>query len=198
MQTLRRDINSIAASFEEAELNILRSLLCQLIELLSDARPQPRNCGRAAADDIFSRLERELGLDEQFNSPADYYLQTDPVLTRLFPKAYVDDEYASDEFARYTQPALMADKLDCAQLVLDDLQPDAQGCCVIPTEHYQAWFKSLTNLRLALAVRLDIEDADDTDRLAELPDDNPNAWVYSIYEWLGWVQECLLAACDED
>jgi len=197
MHTFRHDLDAMTASFEEAELNILRSLLCQLIELLSDGQPRSRRCPDPD-EDIFSRLERELGFDDELDAPLDYYFQPDPVLIRLFPKAYLDDDHASDEFARYTQPALLADKLDCAQLVLADLQPDARGHCLIPAEHYQAWFKSLTNLRLALAVRLEIDDADDADRLAELPDDNPNAWIYGIYEWLGWVQECLLSVGDED
>lgn len=39
-------------------------------------------------------------------------------------------------------------------------------------------------------------DAEDSERIAELPDDDPRSWVFSIYEWLGWIQESLLATQD--
>ena len=64
--------------------------------------------------------------------------------------------------------------------------------CAVPDEHIDAWLKTLTAVRLALSVRLGILTADDADRLAELPEDDPMAAVFSVYEWLGWVQESLL------
>ena len=70
------------------------------------------------------------------------------------------------------------------------------GHCTVPSAHTIAWLKSLTNMRLALAVRMGIETAEDAEELAELPDDDPRSWVYSIYEWTGWVQESLLAVQD--
>ena len=57
-------------------------------------------------------------------------------------------------------------------------------------------FRVATNLRLAVAVRLGIEDAQSADVLAELPASDPRAWVFDIYEWLGWVQESLLACLE--
>ena len=185
----------MGAVFEPDELSILRSLLGQLIELLCDG--QPTSATQVAAEqDFFDRLERELGLVDEQWAANDFYFEPDPVLTRLFPRAYPHDEHANDEFSRYTQPALLADKVDCAQLMLADLCPLDDGCCAIPDDHFEAWFKSLTNLRLSLAVRLDIDTVEDAERLAELPDDDPVALIYGIYEWLGWVQECLLGACE--
>jgi len=43
---------------------------------------------------------------------------------------------------------------------------------------------------------MELSDAEDSERIAELPDDDPRSWVFSIYEWLGWIQESLLATQD--
>ena len=47
-----------------------------------------------------------------------------------------------------------------------------------------AWMRSLTDVRLALATRLGVEQ-DDEDLWMALPDDDPRAHVYDIYQWVG-------------
>lgn len=190
----------VVCDFEPAELDLLESLLGQLIELLLDDAAAPGGPGTNRlpaiddeSDDIFARLEREMAPNEDY---FDLQPAIDPVLKRLYPDAYPHDAAASHDFQRFTQTAQRDDKVACAQQMLADLaQARADGGrCRVRVAHTTAWLKALTNLRLALAVRMDIQHADDADELAELPDEDPRSWVFSIYEWTGWVQESLLAA----
>ena len=52
--------------------------------------------------------------------------------------------------------------------------------------------RSFTDIRLALATRLGVEEGDEDFWLA-LPDDDPRAHVHDIYEWVGYLQETLVA-----
>ena len=45
-----------------------------------------------------------------------------------------------------------------------------------------------------MAVRLGISDADSADELADLPEDDPRAFMASIYDWLGFAEETLISA----
>ena len=56
------------------------------------------------------------------------------------------------------------------------------------------WLRTLTSLRLAVATRLGITDAESADELAMLPDEDPRAFMASIYDWLGFAQETLISA----
>lgn len=198
MHAFRRESGRVACRFEPSEISLLSGLLSQLLELLLESSPGPTGPGTRrigsedVEEDIFARLEREMA------PQGDYFddePSPDPVLQRLFPDPYPDDPEASHDFQRFTHAAQLDDKVAAARLMLSDLATTCdQGRCAVPDEHATAWLKSLTNVRLALAVRLDIHDAEDADHAAELPDDDPRSWVYAIYEWLGWVQESLLAA----
>ena len=60
-------------------------------------------------------------------------------------------------------------------------------------EEAVSWMRSFTDIRLALATRLGIED-DDEDHWLAMSDDDPRAHVYDIYQWVGYLQETLVAA----
>ena len=57
----------------------------------------------------------------------------------------------------------------------------------------ETWMRSFTDLRLALATRLGVEQ-DDDDYWEALPDDDPRAQAHDIYEWVGYLQETLVRA----
>ncbi len=194
--------------FEPAEINLLRGLIGQLIELLIESAPPVNGPGTARLpqefvvesdatagdDEVFERLEREMVSEDDFNDEP----SNDPVLKRLFPDPYPDDPSAGYDFQRFTHAAQLDDKVTTARVVLADLDAIADdGRCAVCGTHTMGWLKTLTNLRLALAARLDIRNGDDADQIGELPDDDPRSWTFSIYEWLGWVQESLLNAQDE-
>lgn len=127
----------------------------------------------------------------------------DPVLARLFPSAYADDEEASSEFRRFTEGALRDGKSTAAIAIIDGLE-DA-GLPQELTEdglHFdveldeptaETWMRSFTDLRLALATRLGVEDGDE-DYWHSLADDEPEAQAHDIYEWVGYLQETLVEA----
>lgn len=181
------------------------SLIDQFTGLLIQEMPEPaahhmatREPGQVTDEDrgrqerLFAELAADFAGSESGDGPA-WGPGVDPVLQRLFPDAYPHDPAASREFRRFTQSTQRNAKVRAATQVMADIDHlEGQGRCSVPDDHVDSWLTTLTNLRLALAVRLDIQDADEADRLAELPEDDPRAWVFSIYEWLGWVQESLL------
>ena len=57
----------------------------------------------------------------------------------------------------------------------------------------EMWMRSFTDLRLALATRLEVEEGDEAYWHA-LPDDDPRAQAHDIYEWVGYLQETLVQA----
>jgi len=57
----------------------------------------------------------------------------------------------------------------------------------------QAWLRSLTDIRLSLAIRLGIETEEDTMLLENSPDQALVAMA-ELYGWLGYVQETLVQA----
>jgi hypothetical protein len=111
----------------------------------------------------------------------------DPALLRLLPDAYQDDHEAAAEFRRFTEDELAGAKTSDARTVAMALRGDE--AIVLDPESVRPWLRSITDLRLTLAVRLGIrEDGDegDTSQVAEP--------TQQVYFWLGYLQESLLAA----
>jgi len=55
-----------------------------------------------------------------------------------------------------------------------------------------SWLKTLTGVRLSLAVRLGISTPEDAEELDALPEDEPRSYVYRVYEWIAYLTENLL------
>jgi len=124
-------------------------------------------------------------LDERGIQPADGGRH--PALARLLPDAYPGDEEASAEFRRFTEDELAGTKTADARGVAAALQ--AGGPITLTRETVRPWLRCITDVRLALAIRLGIhEDGDEGD---ESPESQP---VKQIYFWLGYLQESLLSA----
>lgn len=183
-----RRSGAAVTTFTAFEADLLRSLAAQLIELL-------RN--ESATEDIASdSLEDLLDFSGPTNEPED------PVLARLFPTAYREDEDAAAEFRRYTESDLRNGKAAGAATVIDTLEEaglpaEPQDGLFIDVELDPAtaltWLKSFTDMRLAIATRLGIEEGDE-EFWYSLPDEDPRAQVHDIYEWVGYLQETLVEA----
>ena len=184
----RRGVISTRLSGYEVEL--LTSLVGQLVELVSDGEPERYAAAEEGADP-FERLVRDLRAD-----PDEPEVSEDPVLRRLFPNAYPHDAAASSDFRRYTERDLRSKKLDDAQVVLRALAGTEEGTrdLRIDPAGAQAWLRSLTSGRLAVATRLGITDAESAEELGELPDEDPRSFMVSVYDWLGFAQETLISA----
>jgi hypothetical protein len=179
------------ATFSGFEADLLRSLASQLVELLRNEEAAP---GSSASEDP---LEAMLDFSGPTTEP------DDPVLARLFPSAYRDDEEAAGEFRRFTESALRDGKARAAVMIIDALEEaglpaelDEDGLWIdieLDPAEANAWLRSFTDIRLALATRLGVEDGDE-EYWAGLPDDDPRTHVHDIYEWVGYLQETLVAA----
>jgi len=191
----RRRRGGLLATFEPGEAQVIASLTSQVVELLRD-----RN-GESASDP--DPLAGELGLSGGPSLPPD-----DPVLKRLLPDAYRDDSDGAAEFRRFTERSLTSSKVANAEMVLATLKDagldetsfddeDAEDLepleVELDAEAVQAWLRTLTDVRLSLAVRLGIESDEDA-MLLHQSDDEAVTAMTELYDWLGYVQETLVTA----
>ncbi len=186
----RRRGGGAVATLTGFEAELLRSLASQLVELLRDEARVP-----TTEVDSFEAL-----LD--FSGPSS--VPEDPVLARLLPSAYREDDEAAAEFRRFTEVELRTSKAGSAATVVAVLEDaglptdggDATGLVIDvelgPTE-VLAFLKALTDMRLAVATRLDLQEGDD-DFWDSLPEDDPRSHMHDIYEWLGYLQETLVGS----
>lgn len=180
----RRRDGTLTAALHTAEIDLLRSLVSQLLELLADGEP--------SVTESPDPLDQVLDLASP-EPPAD------PVLRRLFPDGYADQTSAGD-FRRYTEKGLRDIKRRNALVVLSDLESaeparrdsDPKFVVRVDDRDADAWMRALTDLRLALGTRLGVEQDVEPD-WAEDPDD-PRRYVLGVYDWLGWLQETLVHA----
>ncbi len=177
------------ATFSGFEADLLRSLASQLVELLRNEVAAP-----TSAEDP---LEELLDFSGPTTEPED------PVLARLFPSAYPDDPEAAGEFRRYTERSLRDGKAQAAVALIETLEEAGlpaelgeDGLTVdveLAPQQAMSWLKSFTDIRLALATRLGVQDGDD--QLWEaLPESDPRSAVHDIYDWVGYLQETLVRA----
>lgn len=179
--------------FDTDEAGLLAGVVDQLTEILGDDA-QPVEVV-APDDDPFAAWEAGFSEENDSLDSLDDDDESDPVLDRLFPQAYPDDPAASRDFQRFTQADLRGKKVADARTVIADLQhTDRRGRCRVRVEHTGAWLKTLTAVRLALAVRLDITDEISAGEAAQHPESDPRSFLHEIYAWVGWLQECLLDA----
>ena len=112
--------------------------------------------------------------------------RTDPAVDRLFPTAYQDpdDELAYRELV---EDSLRKEKLAAIEAARDDLR--AAPDIALPRDEVDRWLALLTDLRLAIAARLDIDEEKMT---SELDPEDRDAVPLSVLHWLGWVQGTML------
>ena len=177
------------AEFTGFEADLLRSLASQLVELLHS--------------EVAAPVEHEDPLAALFDFSGPTSAPEDPVLQRLFPTAYTGDDEAAAEFRRFTEGTLrdgkargaraLIDALEEAGLPVDDVDDAVHVDVELDEGEAITWMKSFTDIRLALATRLGVEEGDE-ERWAALPDDDPAAQAHDIYEWVGYLQETLVQA----
>jgi hypothetical protein len=155
------------------EAALLTDLLEQLVELVAPQEPDE-------ADPLAAMVD----IGTSTRAPED------PVLARLFPDAYPDDDEASGDFRRYTEPTLRRKKQDAALLALVTLEEPGRERALTP-EQVEAWLGALNDLRLALGTRLEVSE-DNPLRSWDLPPDDPSTPLLVIYEWLTYLQDSLI------
>jgi hypothetical protein len=156
------------------EAAIVRTLAEQLVTLIDE-----RSGGEGAEGPLAG-----LGIAESATKP------DDPVLSRLFPDGYQEDDEAAGEFRRYTEADLRDRKRQDAETVLAGLHA---GEIILDAEQARAWLRALNDIRLALGTRLDITE-EASERIAGLDLDDPRYAMFAVYDWLTVLQESLVRA----
>jgi len=179
----------LIATFTGFEADLLRSLAAQLVELLRNEAAVPR--------DDADPLEAMMDFSGPTTEPED------PVLARLFPTAYPHDADGAAEFRRFTEGTLRDGKARAAITIIDGLEEaglppelNEEGLMIdieLDQPTAEIWMRSFTDLRLALATRLEVEEGDEA-YWHSLPDDDPRAQAHDIYDWVGYLQESLVQA----
>ena len=172
----RHGNNSYIAEFAQSERDVLLNLIEQLIELLSERVDHDHEDPLAAMVGITSH-----------DSPPE-----DDVLRRLLPNAYADEVDAS-EFRRYTESTLRGKKQAHAMSMRMYLKSADDGIVDLDHDSANAWLGAINDIRLALGVRLNVQE-NTSEFLELLSPDDPLRGVHSVYTWLGWLQESLLSA----
>ena len=110
-----------------------------------------------------------------------------PILNRLFPAVY-DEPDNESAYRDLIGDDLTKEKLRALDTVSTSLA-DGSTEVELTGEDFSTWLACLTDLRLALGVRLDV----DEERMgAEIDPRDPNAQALTVLHWLGWLQEGLL------
>jgi hypothetical protein len=174
----------LTVALSNDELHILINLVEQLLELLGE-----RNFAHHyQSDDPFAQLMAATLMNmEPLSAPED------PVLNRLLPNAYADPD-AADEFRKYTEPRLRQIKQQHLMYLREQL--------VFPVDHEfpkadiaitdaQQWLIAINDVRLALAVRLNVT-PESFEKYELLPDTDPQKSLFAVYFWLGGIQEKLI------
>jgi hypothetical protein len=190
MKKFSRRRGVLTTAFSGYEVELLTSLVRQVVELVSDGEPEGFAPLDASAGP-FEALAADLAVD-----PDAPEVPEDPVLRRLFPNAYPHDADASSDFRRFTERGLRTTKVADARVVLDDLAATDHGTVDlrVAPDHVDAWLRTLTGVRLAVATRLGITDAESAEELARLDDSDPRSYMVSVYDWLGFAQETMVGA----
>jgi hypothetical protein len=171
MEFRREKSGSVSAMFEPVEVDLLRQIANQLVQLL-----------------------HSIDTDD----PMTFTLSN---VSRLLPAAYPDDPEATAEFRRFTADGILEGKIANANAVIaglgDEPVPDVSTHDPLPVPivlddgQVQSWLRTLTDLRLVVADRLDI----DRHGVPQNHDEE-SEMISDVYDWLGMVQESLVYAID--
>jgi len=159
----------VTATFTRGERELLAGLAAQLVSLLEER----------AAESPADVLYAQLGIGGAAAPPLD------PALARLLPDAYRGDDEAASEHRRLTELGLVDRKVANARAVIRTVDDKV---AVLDPADVQAWLRHLTDLRLVLAARLQIEHDGD--------EGNGDEGMLDLYDWLGYLQGTLLEAVE--
>jgi hypothetical protein len=172
----RHGDNAFVAEFSESEREVLINLVEQIIELL----------GERTDNHVDDPLAAMVGITTHDSPPED------EVLLRLLPNAYADQVDAA-EFRRYTESTLRGKKYAHSMSMRITLKSSVDGIIEVDHDGANDWLGAMNDIRLALGVRLKVEQ-NSHEELELLAPDDPMRGVYAVYSWLGWLQESLIVA----
>ena len=170
MIAFRTEAGLITGRLTDTESAILADLSSQLIEMLDDR----------AAESPADLLYAQLGIGGPSDAPLD------PALARLLPDAYRGDSEAASEHRHLTERGLVHRKIANARAVIASI---GDGILRLDAPAVQSWLRTLTDLRLTIAARLNI--------VADGDEGIGDPALQDIYDWLGYLQGTLVDCVDE-
>jgi hypothetical protein len=185
----RRHRDEIVGSLSEAEAELLRHAAEQMLLLLGAAAPAAGEVPAPAPS--ADPLEELTGLGTLPSGPP-----SDPALERLFPDGYRDDAPAAAELRRFTEDDLRAGKVERLRGLYTAV-PAGGGEVRLDDAGADAWLRALTDLRLVLGVRLEVEADTDPYQLAhEALESGDEAMATSalLYHYAGALSQTLVDA----
>jgi hypothetical protein len=165
-----------------------------------DRRPTFTPPVRAVGDGFeitLDREERELlarlldELSALLTSDADEHR---PLLSKLFPPAYPDDEEKEAEYQRLMREELVASRLAAIGVMLVALRADDGD--VLDEPSLIAFMQSLNAVRLVLGTMLGITDDESADAIDDAADDaaGGGSAEHQLYTFLSWLLEWTVQA----
>ena len=114
----------------------------------------------------------------------------DPVVGRLFPRAY-EEKKDEESYRALVGDELVSAKKANVRTAGDMLGREGAAEAALSQEQTEAWLALLTDLRLAIGMRLDVTE----EKMSEdIDSEDPEAAALSVLHWLGWVQGTILEA----
>lgn len=165
------------AYFEKPELRILRDLAEDVITLITpDENPD--------ADPLADLV----GITDNPQVP------DDPAVARMLPIGSSDQE-AATEYRRYTERDLRETKIaNLTMLAFDSENSDL----LLDEGHARAWAAALSDIRIVLATRLNIEDDARAEEIHQYTNweriKTDEEYLALVYNFISWVQESLMGA----
>jgi len=175
MASFSKSTRGLLLHLDESEVPILRQTAAEILEIITD-----RHSGTQGDDP----LARMVGISTNDQLPEN------PVLARLFPDAYEDDQSAR-EFRRYTESSLHEKKEQAIVALLTALPVFGEANIDLDLSEIDEWMRAINDLRLALGVVLEVEE-DYDERFAEIGENDPRFLMVQVFYWLGWMQQNLI------
>jgi hypothetical protein len=187
MGAVRRRGRVVRVDLTEAEIAMLASLVTQVQQVLADGLPD------AASADAADPLQAIVGVGSTDATTPD-----NPVLLRLLPDAYRDDDDAAAEYRRLMDGELRMQKTAALQRVLDDLAGAAAHKndvrrAELSDEAAAQWLYAVNDVRLSLGTTLDVTEETYAE-LGSLDPESPRAAALAVYDWLTWLQDAMVRA----
>jgi hypothetical protein len=177
MRLFYRRFGRYTAVFEPEEASLIADLVDQVRQLLAGRRAE------TSADP----LARMTGMVTAPATPP-----ADPALARLLPDFHASDPELAAGIRMLREPDLIAIKDRAAVTLLDSL-PRGGGTVHLDAAAAAAWSSTLNDVRLALAVRLNITE-DDFEPPADADPEGMEVAIFATYRWLSAVQDSLVTA----
>jgi hypothetical protein len=186
----RKTRRGVSAKLDDGERTLLAHLFVEVWELLGSDSEESAGVGDVGGVADVDPLEAMVGIGTATSAPED------PALARLLPSAHRDDAEVASEFRRYTEQGLRARKRAGLETARQSL--GREGPVDLDRAEAAAWLVALTDVRLVIGERLGLRTDDDADELmsalGDLDEDDPQAFLVAIYDFLTWLQESLVRA----